>query len=234
MKKFLCLTYLSLMAYGLAAQSFEVSGIQENYRGVIGETIKAPIRFKNTTDKTITLIIRRIIIQIGGTQKNYFCLDDNCIDHRIEDYSIKIEPDQNFNDLQIALEAGLASGHSLVKYVVFNKNNASESVEIDLNYIVEEKAEKENIYSSRLMILYDVYPNPVTDYAFVDYKLLNEQLEAKIVIHNILGNPLDEYPLPAAENKVRIRADVLNAGIYFYTLYLDNEGVVTRKLIVKK
>jgi hypothetical protein len=68
----------------------------------------------------------------------------------------------------------------------------------------------------------------------VDYNIINDDIEAKIIIHNILGNAIEEYDLPAAENKVKIRAESMNAGIYFYTLYLDNEGVVTRKLIVKK
>ena len=58
--------------------------------------------------------------------------------------------------------------------------------------------------------------------------------EAKIIIHNILGSPIDEYSLPSAENRVKIRAESMGAGIYLYTLYLDNEGVITRKLIVKK
>jgi hypothetical protein len=105
---------------------------------------------------------------------------------------------------------------------------------VDLNFSVEERTSKEDIYASNHIILHDVYPNPVVDYAFVNYDLLNDAMEAKIIIHNILGNPIEEYSLPSTENRVKIRADAMDAGIYFYTLYLDNEGVITRKLIVKK
>jgi len=83
-------------------------------------------------------------------------------------------------------------------------------------------------------MLKDVYPNPIIDNAFVDYQILNEEVKAKIVLHNILGNIIEEYPLISSENKLKIRADGLNAGIYFYTLYIDNDGVITRKLVVKK
>jgi hypothetical protein len=234
MKRLLWLVCISLMSHTLVGQSFEISGLQENYKGLIGETIKAPVRFKNITDKTITLIVRRVNSQIGGTQKNYFCVENNCLDHGIEDYTIKIDPDQTFSSLQIALDGGLAPGASSVKYTASNKSNPAETLEFDLNFLVEEKLEKENIYNSRQITLHDVYPNPVSEYAFVDYTLANEHVKAKIVIHNILGNSMEEYTLTFGENKIKVRADALSAGIYFYTLYVDNEGVITRKLIVKK
>jgi hypothetical protein len=59
-------------------------------------------------------------------------------------------------------------------------------------------------------------------------------VKAKVVIHNILGKSMNDYELPYAENKVKIQADDLPAGVYFYTVYLNNEGVFTRKLIVRK
>jgi hypothetical protein len=108
-----------------------------------------------------------------------------------------------------------------------------ESREIELHFVVEEIPERQSIYTSRHISVRDVYPNPINDHAFVDYKVLNDKIKAKIIIHNILGSPVGEYELPTLESKVKIRGEELNAGIYFYTLYIDNEGVMTRKLIVK-
>ena len=105
---------------------------------------------------------------------------------------------------------------------------------MDLNFIVEGRPEKSSIYTSRFITIHDVYPNPVTDHANIDYQLHNDQVKTKIVIHNILGNALSEYELSYADTKIKILADQFSAGIYFYTLYIDNEGVMTRKLIVKK
>ncbi len=216
------------------AQGFEIASIQESYKGLIGETIKAPIRFKNTSEKSITLIIRKVNGQIGSTQKNYFCLENNCLDQKVEDYIIKIEPGQTLNNFQVVLEAGLVSGESVLKYVAYSKSNPGYSLEFELNFNVEEKPEKENIYTSRLVTLHDVYPNPVVDQAIVDYKIMNDHVKAKIVVHNLLGNVVGEYSLPIFENFVRVKTDELAAGIYFYTLYVDDESVMTRKLIVKK
>ena len=225
------LIVLSACAY---SQGFEIVSLQESYKGQIGETIKVPVRFKNTTEKTLTLIIRKVDGQIGSSQKHYFCVDNNCLDYRIEDYILKLEPGQILNSFQIALETGLVSEESVLKYVAFSKSNPNQAIEFELNFNVEEKAEKESIYSSRFVTIHDVYPNPVVDQAVVDYKILNDRIKAKLVVHNLLGNVVGEYSLPILENFVRVKTDDLSAGIYFYTLYVDDESVMTRKLIVRK
>jgi hypothetical protein len=107
-------------------------------------------------------------------------------------------------------------------------------MEIELNFEVEEKPDKTTIYNSRLITVYDVYPNPAVEEAFLDYHLANENVSAKILVHNILGNIIGEYPLSPLDKRVRIKTEDQSAGIYFYTLYVENEGVMTRKLIVKK
>ena len=233
MARLLLVGALILMNLWASSQSFEISGLQDSYKGVIGDVIKAPIRLKNTTDKPITLIVRKVSEQIGSTQKNFYCLSGNCLDHKVEDFLIRIEPGQFFEGFQIALEGGLVPGASSVKYVAFNKFVPAHTFEFDLNFSIEEKA-KENIYQSRNIQLHDVYPNPAIDHAFVNYKVLNDRINAKIRVHNLLGNVVGEYDLGAAENFIRIRTEDLTTGIYFYTLYVDNESVMTRKLIVRK
>lgn len=235
MLKFVVSIVFLLAAYSLNAQSFEVIGPQDtNVRGFIGETIKVPFKFKNTTDKAIVIVVKRVAGQIGSTQKNFYCLDNNCLDAKVEEYHMRLDAHQTITSLNIALEAGLTQTTSEARYLIYSKTNPAEFFEYDLSFTIDERSEKQNIYTSNHLMLKDVYPNPVIDNAYVDYVILDEQVKAKIVIHNILGNSIEEYALPASENKLKISSDALTAGIYFYTLYVDNEGVITRKLIVKK
>lgn len=229
----IALLFFSALAANSSAQSFELGAIEDQYKTTIGETIKVPIHVKNPSDKTLLLVVRRISDQMGSTQKNYFCVDGTCMDQKIEDYTVRLEPGQTLKSLQVALEAGLSVGPSSVKYLVINKLNPSESVEFDLNFTVDERPEKMSIYVSDRIILYDVYPNPLRDFGFAEYKLLDERAKAKLVIHNILGNAIDEYGLPYTESRVKIRAESLNSGVYFYTLYVNNVGTFTQKIIVK-
>ena len=233
MKRLILLVGVLLICVGSNAQSFEMADLQESYKGSIGDIIRAPLQFKNTTDKPITLIVRRADTQIGSSQKNFFCPENNC-DQRTEDYLLRIEPGQTLQNFSIGLEAGLMEGFSVVKYVVYNKSNPADSRHLELNFVVETKTERNQIYNSQYITIRDVYPNPVIDHATIEYQLHVEQVKTKIVIHNILGNPVTEYDLPQSDTRVKILAEQLNAGIYFYTLYVENEGVMTRKLIVKK
>jgi len=222
------------LAFLAKAQNFEVGGLSDSYRGYIGDLIKVPIQFKNTSNKTITLIIRKAESDIGATQRTFLCPNGDCYDSKIEDFVLELEPGITLQNFSIGLEGGLVQGTSSVKYVVFNRSNPGEMREIAVNFSIEERPVKNDIFHSRFITIHDVYPNPVTDFAHIDYKLHNEHVKAKIVIHNILGLSLSEYPLPFSETKVKLRADELTGGIYFYSLYLNNEGVMTRKLIVKR
>jgi hypothetical protein len=234
MKNVLLLVILMSPAGLIFGQGFEVVGLQESYKGLIGETVKVPIRFKNNSDKTITLIIRKVSSQIGSTQKSFFCLGNDCFDSKIEDYILKVEPGQTQANFQVGLEAGLVPGISTVRYIAFSKSNPGYNMEFDLNFAVEEKQEKENIFFSQDISIKDIYPNPVIENAYIDYNLTSERVKAKIVVHNILGNAVGEYSLPSGQNIVRIKIDDVSAGIYFYTLYLNEESVFTRKMMIRK
>lgn len=223
-----------LLSQSLHAQGFEVSGLKESYTGYIGEVLKAPVHFKNLTDRPITIIIRKVDSRLGSMQKSFYCINENCLSEYTEEYLLKLEPGQKIENLAIGLETGLISGASAANYVAYARSNPMESVPISLNFEVEEKPEKSNIYSSPFITIYDVYPNPVVDFAQFQYQILNERIKASIVIHNILGNPIGEFDLDKHETKLKVRTDDYSAGIYFYTLYVDNEGVMTRKLIIKK
>jgi len=233
-RRFLLCAIICSLYSGLAAQGFEITGLQDSYKGGIGEVIKVPLGFKNNGIKPITLIIRKASSQIGTSQKNYFCKDDNCADPSVEDIIVKVEPGQTLTSLQVALEAGLVPGVSSVRYIAYNKSNPGEVLEVEINFVVDEKPEKVNIYTSRSITLQDVYPNPTADFAFVDYKVVQDNVKARIILHNVLGNSVGEYNLNAWETKAKIQTADLNAGIYFYTLYLNGEAVMTRKLVVKK
>ena len=234
MTKALLLAMMMFSCFLGISQGFEITPLQESYRGSIGETIKVPLRFKNNSDKPITLVIRKVFEQIGSTQKKYFCIENNCLDPKVDDYLLKVEAGQTVTNFFVALDGGLNDSESTIRYLAYNKSNPNQSLEVDLNFDVKEKSDIATIYNSRQITLYDIYPNPASDIANLSYKLTSDQVKAKILLHNILGNIIGEYALTSMENLVRIRTEDLSPGIYFYTLYVENEGVLTRKLIVKK
>ncbi|MBI3482830.1 MAG: T9SS type A sorting domain-containing protein, partial [Bacteroidetes bacterium] len=57
---------------------------------------------------------------------------------------------------------------------------------------------------------------------------------AKIIVHNILGRSMSEYELPIDDTRIKMVVDDFAPGVYFYTLYVNNTGVLTRKIMVRK
>jgi len=231
----LIIAFLILCGSHVFAQRLELVNKKEtSYRANLSEVVKIPLRIKNTTDKTQFYIIRKVNDDLGGTQKGYFCLDDTCLEQGMSEFSKRIEPGQTLDGLYYTLETGLVAGQTNVKFEIFERGYLSEPIEHSVTIAVDEKRESSLVFQSRDITIHDVYPNPVSDYAFIDYQIINDAKKANVVIHNILGMPMGDYELPAYETRVKIYAGELAPGVYFYTLYLDNDGVLTRKLIVRK
>lgn len=235
--KFLLATILSLaLTVTVSAQRFEVEGGSKNLKVELGETISTPLKIKNLSGETLHLVIRRINKNIGSSQNSYFCLGGKCFDKELDQLPVAYEIPKGDVSLKFEtiLESGISEGFSNVSYLIYDRNHPTEAVEFEINYTVQEQKETSLIYSSDDLQINDVYPNPVADHAVFDYNIVNRDVEAKILIHNVLGSVVGEYKLPYLENKVTINTDNFNPGVYFYTLYVDNDGVMTRKLIIRK
>lgn len=216
------------------AQSIEFVDRQDSYLAIVNENLTIPLRIKNTTDKAQVYIIRKVYSDMGSSQKGYFCIGKDCLDHGMDEFSKRLEPGETLEGLAYTLETGMLTGQNNFKFEVFPRGNPSAAIEHNLSVSIGEKSGKSLVFQSKDITIHDVYPNPVSDQAFIDYTIHNEAVKAKVVIHNVLGRTMNETELPTYETRIGIRADEMATGIYFYTLYLDNDGVLTRKLIVRK
>ncbi|MEQ8475708.1 T9SS type A sorting domain-containing protein [Fulvivirga sp.] len=236
MKMFFSAVLILISGLFLQAQNFEVAETSEIFKGKVGEKIVAQIPIKNLSDRPIQLVIKRLDKVIGTSQTTYFCWDGQCqpSTQDILPISKRLSASETSLKLESVLEAGLVPGISSVKYLIYNRDNPAEAVEYEVNYTIEENDEGKILYSSADVKLKDIYPNPITEYAIIDYELINENTNAKIVLHNVLGSVVGEYVLAPYESKLKINADEFNPGVYFYTLYIDNDGVITHKLIIRK
>jgi len=215
-------------------QSFQLVDKQDSYQSSISQTLRIPIRIRNTTDRAQFYIIRKVQADLGSTQKGYFCLEGNCLEPGMDKFSKRIEPGEILENLYYSLETGLITGQNSIQFEIFPQLSPVEAIEHNVNVIIDEKVAKVFIFQSKEITVNDIYPNPVFDHAFIDYKIHNEIMKAKLVIHNILGSALGEYAMPAFETKIKLQTEEMAAGVYFYTIYLNEEGVLTRKLVVRK
>ncbi len=93
-----------------------------------------------------------------------------------------------------------------------------------------------NLYVGYSYQLYQNYPNPFNPYTFIEYSLPKSG-EVKIVLYDITGKEievlLNEYKT-AGVYKLRFHSENLGSGVYFYTLYVNNRFIETKRMIYLK
>jgi hypothetical protein len=231
--KFRLLSVLSL-SFALVghAQNFELVDRQDNYSAGFNQLVKIPLKIKNNSDRAQFYTIRKTRSDLSEMQKGYFCMDNKCLEASVSEFVKKVEAGETVS-LTFTVESGAQSALNNIKFDIFPKNNPTELIEHIVSLNVDERGQR-SIYQTREIVINDVYPNPAQDIAVIDYKIHNELLKAKIVVHNILGRSMGEYELPTDDTRIKMIVDDFAPGVYFYTLYLNNTGVLTRKIMVRK
>ena len=240
-RKLFYIALFTLFGFAASAQSLEIVNTEVDQQGIIGQDIRTVIKIKNISDKPVYFSIYEVKKTIGSSQKSFLCFDNDCDNGNIAnrsgkiiDYVRKLMPGEIDESVVAVLESGLIRGISSISYRVFNVKSPEDYTQIELHYSIEEISKEGLLYSSKTVDLSDVYPNPVTEVAIFDYKIKNDSKEAKIIIHNVLGSIAGEYKLNPFEQQLKVSVENYNPGVYFYSLYIDNEGVATKKLVVRK
>lgn len=232
MKSWFLLTLLWVTSVLSKAQNFELIDREEAYQTGFSQLVRIPIKIKNVSDHSQFFIIKKTRGDLGESQKGYFCLDNKCLEPSISEFSKKVEPGETIN-LNFTVESGMQQTLNNFKFEVFPKGLPSEMQEYSVALTVDERLQR-SIYQTKEISVNDIYPNPALDQAVIEYKIYNDLLKAKIVVHNILGRSMNEYELAASDTRVKIFVDDFAPGVYFYTLYVNNSGVLTRKILVRK
>ncbi|WP_375561902.1 T9SS type A sorting domain-containing protein [Bernardetia sp. OM2101] len=79
----------------------------------------------------------------------------------------------------------------------------------------------------------EAYPNPAAHYIQFDYRMTDRMSEGKISVYNLLGSLVGEHRLNNYDNRIQIPVDNMKAGIYFYTISVNNKSLITKKFVVK-
>lgn len=212
------------------SQDFSVENIESSLLVPHQKTITSTFFIKNYTNqsKSYTLSLNGSYSQGGSTAT--ICFRGICDEKTLD---IKVGPNEASDEIEIKFTGGLSSYKSNMQLEV--KDNESINVTTNDIFIEVTDSHKEDIfYSKDDVLVSNFYPNPAIKFANMEYKLKPYQNNAKIILQNVLGSQVKEYNLDPRENKLRLLTENMSPGIYFYTLFINDEGLVTRKLIVKR
>ncbi|MEM9687488.1 MAG: T9SS type A sorting domain-containing protein, partial [Bacteroidota bacterium] len=99
----------------------------------------------------------------------------------------------------------------------------------------ENSDEENKVANSKGFVLYQNIPNPFDKTTTIKAELPQEVNQAKIIIYNLQGLELEQYPI--AERgivSVSISAGRFPSGMYIYALVADEKIIDTKKMILTK
>jgi hypothetical protein len=238
MKRLLILfTWLWLLAPLITdAQQVRVLSESLEFRGDLGSTQRKTVILQNETNQVKTYLLKSLRGNIGSSQRVRICIGDQCYDPKKDIAKIKLtlEPGELLTDLYLDFDMGIAETKGSFDLSFVNENNLRDLFVVEARYEVDDPAIKVDEFDYKDIVLSDVYPNPSVRTAQFDYNLKNQSVKARIAINSFIGNPIADYELDPERNALLINVSDFNPGIYFYTLFLDNKNIVTKKLVVKK
>jgi hypothetical protein len=89
------------------------------------------------------------------------------------------------------------------------------------------------LYTSERITVSNIYPNPASEFAELDYSIQNSVRDAKVIFYNVLGSQVAEFVLDKSDRKLRINTREMPTGVYFYQLAVDGKKVATKKMLVR-
>jgi len=78
-----------------------------------------------------------------------------------------------------------------------------------------------------------VYPNPVTDYFYFEYTATFTK-NAKLQVYNTLGKVVITKDLNDKQGTEKVYVSDLEKGMYFCSLLVDDNRVITKKILINR
>jgi len=242
MKKLLLIMYLSGIVSVISYSQIYLSlcdstgpvanNEMKTFRGAptVGE-IGSYIFVANSSDTALSVKVKRVEISVLDSTSNYFCWG-LCYGDTISESPIAVTiPPHDTNKVDFTAHYA-PNGHigiSTIRYVFFDEDNRSDSVCFVVLYNttpigIEDQKPVKNLVR--------VYPNPAEKMANFEYSI-GTYSESSLVIRNLLGSAVKTIKLTTGEGRFSLNTNELNDGIYFYSLIVNGETKISRKLIIK-
>ncbi|SDA92475.1 Por secretion system C-terminal sorting domain-containing protein [Algoriphagus alkaliphilus] len=229
------LTCLLVLVPVLAgAQQVRVLSEVLDFSGDIGSSQRKTVIIQNESNQIKNYLLKNVRGSVGSSQRVKICLSDQCFDPKkdLTKISLKLQPGEIFTDLYLEFEMGITETRGSFDLFFVNSENIRENFVVEARYEVANGSSTD--FTHKDIKLSEIFPNPSNRIAQLNYELVNPKAKAKITINSFIGNPIAEFELDPERNSLVINVTDYQPGVYFYTLFVDNKNVVTKKLQVKK
>ncbi len=178
--------------------------------------------------RTLSKILISIIVAFSASSVVYAQKDESRLN--IGQYPKKPSVGRNILSKGTILPQSI-SYNSKNNYTLFYRNLllSNKSVQTDSKAFANQSQESENEFIK----LSNIYPNPASSFAYIDYSVYGNFNSANVSFFNLLGKQVADYPLNKYSDKLKVATSTWESGIYMYQLVIDGKKIATKKLLVR-
>jgi hypothetical protein len=232
MRIILTIFFIIFIAHATWSQDIMLKELDSEISTSYQNTNSTAFKIQNFSNSEKFILIKQSSEKFQGGSTFNLCYDEKCNTNN-EPFTIKIPANSESQEIKLVLNGGL-SNFSTTAYLEFVDLTIDKTIKREILLKVSEGRSKDVFYDKGDVIVNSFFPNPAIKNAIMEYSISPHERDAKITLQNVLGNIIDTYELSPDETKLNISTENLNPGVYFYTLSINDEGLATRKLIVKK
>ncbi len=188
----------------------------------------------NNTSSGIDVMVKKVIIDTVPGTSNFFCWV-LCYPPNIYEPpdAMGLGPNQtNSSSFTGDYDAAGIKGISKIRYVFYIKNHPTDSACVQVFYNAGYLG-TDDVYGPGVRFS-AAYPNPASSLVSFNYQLpADGSANAFVRVVNLLGEEVANAPLAESNGKLDLPVGDLQKGIYFYSLLVNGESLVTRKLVIR-
>lgn len=197
-----------------------------------GEIIQH-LAVKNISSNDIPVMVKKTMVDTVIGSSNVFC------------WGICFGPYTYISPESISVPAGTTnaldfSGHYLptgiagattVRYTFYAERDLNDSVCVNVVYMAFPLGTEE--LDANVTALSNAYPNPATDKVNFNFSIPAGG-KGNLIVRNVLGSKIREIALNGISGKMTIPISNLEEGVYFCTLELGGNAMMTRKMVIRR
>jgi len=228
---------VSVVAQSLSLSTLAGVPIANNAEYLVGgdyqSTITSYVAVQNSSAVDQNVMCKKTEISVMGGTSNYFCWGACYLPSTF----ISLEPMMilagvnDLNSFSGDFDPASHMGESVVRYTFYLVNNPNDSVCVNVRYLAGYAGIAPT--SEDQFRISEAYPNPATANVSFSYTLPSAVSSATFVVRNLLGSEVKSFNLDEAQGKLNFSVTDLQAGVYFYSVVMNNSTMLTRKLVVK-
>jgi hypothetical protein len=210
----------------------EISAHQRMLSGYVDDPIHGVIKVHNHADAPLNLIAFKNPVYLVANSENWFWFGGTEYPFGVDTSGmVTIPADTVDESFDAYYDAQGNAGISQIVYVFMDPMMPGSYALYWLQFNAAPSSINEDL--AAMTVFSPAYPNPAGSTVMFDYGIPEGVSLTEVVITNMVGSVMQTAELTGLNGTARIDVSGFPGGIYFATLKLDGNEVLTRKLLVQ-